>query len=81
MAAVGRLQLHGTVLGRAYVHRRSPATAAGAAVKADLVASLRVRLEALRDEAELMQASNRHQRVWLRPSFTSTRGRSQACVL
>jgi hypothetical protein len=54
---VGRLQLHGTVLGRAYVHRRSPASAAGAALKADLAASLRARLEALCDEAMLLQAS------------------------
>ena len=56
-SVVGRLQLHGTAAGRAYVHRRSPATAAGAALKADLVASLRARMEALRDEAELLQAS------------------------
>ena len=59
MAAVGRLQLHGTVVARAYVHKRSPAAAVGAAIKADLVASLRTRMEALRDEAELLQVRRR----------------------
>ena len=55
MAVVGRLQLHGTVVARAYVHRRSPAAAVGTAIKADLIATLRTRMEALRDEAELLQ--------------------------
>ena len=63
MPIVGRLQLQGTVEGRAYVHRRSPAAAMGAAIKADLVASLRTRMEALRDEAELLQARPLSRRV------------------
>ena len=69
-AVVGRLQLHGTVLSRAYVHRRSPASAMGAAVKADLAASLRARMEALCDEAMLLQA---------RPSSVAVSGRA-ACA-
>ena len=70
-AVLGALRLQGTLHGRAYVHRRDSAPAAAALLKADLRASLRSRMEAVREEAEA-RGGEQHASALLSPPQQDT---------